>query len=101
MTTNRFDLPGDGLSAAQVCLEQRVPRGDPAGIRAVANRSGARAAELRRTASTLLSGIETGLWRGAAHRAFVDQIRLHAPSMSATADRYEQYAAALNGYAGA
>jgi uncharacterized protein YukE len=101
MTISRFELPADGLRAAQVCLDQRVPAGDPAGIRAVACRSGARAAELRRAASTLLSGVETGMWSGAAHRAFVEQIRAHAPSMSATADRYEHYAAALHGYAGA
>jgi uncharacterized protein YukE len=101
MTTSRFELSGDGLRAAQVCLEQRMPGGDPAGIRAVARRSGARAAELRRTASTLLAGVETGLWNGVAHRAFVEQIRTHAPSMSATAERYEYYAAALDGYASA
>ena len=101
MTTSRFELPGDGLRAAQLCLDQRVPGGDPAGIRAVANRSGARAADLRRTASALLSGIDTGLWSGAAHRAFTDQIHAHAPSLSATADRYEHYAAALTSYAGA
>jgi uncharacterized protein YukE len=101
MTISRFELPADGLRAAQVCLEQRVPGSDPAGIRTVACRSGDRAAELRRAASALLSGVETGLWRGAAHRAFVEQIRAHAPSMSATADRYEHYAAALHGYAGA
>jgi uncharacterized protein YukE len=101
MATSRFELPGDGLRAAQVCLAQRVPAGDPAGIRSVADRSGARAAELRRIASTLLSNLDTGLWSGAAHRSFIDQVRTHAPSMSATADRYEHYAAALIGYAGA
>jgi uncharacterized protein YukE len=101
MATSRFELSADGLRAAQVCLGQRVPAGDPAGIRLVAVRSGARAAALRRTASALLSGAEAGLWRGAAHRAFEDQLRTHAPSMSATADRYEHYAAALSSYAGA
>jgi uncharacterized protein YukE len=100
MTTSRFELPADGVRAAQVCLEQRVPQGDPAATRALAIRSDARAAELRRTASALLSGVETGLWSGAAHRAFAERIRTHAPSMSVTADRYEHYAAALNGYAG-
>ena len=82
MTLSRFELPADGLRAAQLCLDQRVPGGDPTGVRAVARRSGARAAELRRTASVLLSGVENGLWRGAAHRSFVEQIRTHAPSMS-------------------
>ena len=101
MATSRFELPGDGLAAAQVCLGQRMPAGSPAGIRSVAYRSGARAAELRRVATTLLSTVETGVWSGAAHRAFVEQVRAHAPSMSATADRYEHYAAALASYAGA
>jgi uncharacterized protein YukE len=100
MATSRFELPGDGLRAAQLCLEQRVPRGDPAGIRSVADRSGARAADLRRTASTLLSGLDTGVWSGAAHRAFVERVHTHAPSMAATAERYEHYAAALSSYAG-
>lgn len=67
----------------------------------MACRSGARAVELRRIASLLLSGVDTGLWSGAAHRAFVDQIRTRAPSMSATAQRYEQYATALTSYAAA
>ena len=101
MGTSRFELTGDGVLAAQVCLAQRVPAGDPARIRAAAFRSGARATELRRAATTLLSSVETQLWRGAAHQAFVDQVRTHAPSMSATADRYEHYAAALASYAGA
>src|ERR1700712_3184653 len=78
-----------------------MPAGDPVRIRSAAHRSGARAANLRRVASTLLSSADTPLWSGAAHRAFVDQIHAHAPSMSATADRYEHYASALNGYAGA
>ena len=101
MPASRFELPGEGLTAARVCLEQRLPAGDPARIRATARRSDACAAELRRAASTLLCGLETGLWRGPAHRAFVEQIRAHAPSMSATAARYEHYALALHGYAGA
>ena len=101
MVTSRFELPGDGVRAAQVCLAQRVPGGDPARIRSAALRSGARALELRRAATTLLSSVETEMWRGEAHRAFVDQVRTHAPSMSATADRYEHYAAALVSYAGA
>lgn len=101
MASSRFELPGEGLGAAQVCLVQRLPAGDPARIRAAARRSDARAAELRRTASTLLSRLDSPLWSGAAHRAFVDQLRAHAPSISATADRYEHYAAALYRYAGA
>lgn len=101
MATNRFELPGDGLLAAQVCLAQRMPAGDPVSLRYVAHRSGARATDLRRVASLLLSHIETPLWRGAAHHAFVQQIRTRAPSMSATADRYEHYAGALYTYAAA
>jgi uncharacterized protein YukE len=101
MVASRFELPHDGVLAAQVCLRQRMPVGDPARLRSAARRSGGWAADLRRSASTLLSFAETPLWSGEAHRAFVEQIRTHAPSMSATADRYEQYASALNAYAGA
>jgi uncharacterized protein YukE len=97
--TSRFELPGHGLLAAQVCLGQRMPAGDPAQLRSAARRSGTWAAGLRRVASTLLSCAETSLWTGAAHRAFVEQLHAHAPSMSATADRYEHYASALNAYA--
>lgn len=101
MVVSRFELPGDGVLAAQVCLAQRMPAGDPAEVRSVARRSGARSVELRRVTSTLLSCAETPLWSGAAHRAFVDQLRTQAPSLTATADRYEHYAGALNAYADA
>ena len=99
MATSRFELPGDGLLAAQVCLRQRMPAGDPALLRSAARLCLAWADDLRRTASTLLARAETPLWSGAAHRALVEHIRAHAPSMSATADRYEHYATALNAYA--
>jgi hypothetical protein len=100
MAPDRFELPADGLSAARLCLAQRAPAGDPAQLRAAAHRSGAFAAELRRTAGALLSSVESSLWRGAAHQALVVQLRAHAPQLSVTADRYDGYAAALNGYAG-
>ncbi|HEX8095544.1 WXG100 family type VII secretion target, partial [Jatrophihabitans sp.] len=101
MATSRFELPGDGLLAAQVCLAQRMPAGDPPLLRSAARRSGGWAADLRRITSTLLARAETPMWSGAAHRTFVEHIRAHAPLMSATADRYENYAGALNAYAGA
>ncbi len=101
MAVSRFELPGDGLLAAQTCLDQRMPAGDPARIRIAARRCGATAADLRRAASALLSTADTPLWAGEAHRAFVEHIRANAPSMSATADRYEHYASALHAYAGA
>jgi uncharacterized protein YukE len=100
MATSRFDLPGDGLLAAQVCFDQRMPAGDPARLRSAARRSDAWAAELRRTVPALLSYADTPLWSGVAHRAFAEHIRSHTPSMSATAERYEHYASALNAYAG-
>ena len=100
MGPDRFELPADGLPAARLCLAQRVPAGDPTRLRAVARRSGALAAELRRTADVLLSSVESSLWRGAAHQALVAQLRLHAPQLSVTADRYDGYATALNSYAG-
>jgi uncharacterized protein YukE len=101
MAISRFELPGEGLLAAQVCLDQRMPAGDPVGLRSAAARSGAWAAELRRVASVLLSNADTPLWTGPAHRAFVEQVRANAPCMSATAERYERYASALHVYAGA
>jgi uncharacterized protein YukE len=101
MLVSRFELPSDGLLAARVCVVQRLPAGDPVRLRLMARRSGAFAAELRRAASVLLAGAEAGLWTGQAHQAFLDRLRIHAPSMSATADRYEHYAAALSSYAGA
>jgi uncharacterized protein YukE len=101
MAASRFDLPGDGLLAAQVCLAQRMPAGDPARLRSAARQSSDWAADLRRVASILLSSAGTPLWSGMAHQAFVDQIHAHAPSMSATADRYDHYASALTTYAGA
>ncbi|HEX8095899.1 hypothetical protein [Jatrophihabitans sp.] len=100
MGVSRFELPGDGVLAARVCLAQRLPAGDPVELRSVARRSVGWAAELRRVAAVLLSSAEGPLWAGAAHLAFVEQLRTHAPAMSATADRYEHYAAALDGYAG-
>lgn len=99
MAVSRFDLPGDGLLAARACLSQRMPAGDPVQLRSVARRSGAWAADLRRVAATLLSCAETPVWRGAAHRAFVEQLRASAPSVAAAAERYEHYAGALNAYA--
>ncbi|MEO7260750.1 MAG: RNase A-like domain-containing protein [Jatrophihabitantaceae bacterium] len=101
MVVSRFELPGNGLLAARLCLAQRMPAGDPVRIRAAANRSGAWASDLRRVGSTLLASADTPLWTGAAHQAFVDRIRAHAPSIAATADRYEHYAHALTLYAGA
>lgn len=100
MRVDRFELPLDGLLAARVCLAQRVPAGDPVRIRAVAGRSGAFAAELRRAAAVLLAGVEAGMWAGAAHRALVQDLHAQAPSVAATADRYDHYAAALVDYAG-
>ncbi|MDQ1720926.1 MAG: filamentous hemagglutinin, partial [Pseudonocardiales bacterium] len=99
MALDRFELPAAGLPAAQHCLAHRVPAGDPAQLRAVARRSGAFAAELRHSADVLLSSAESSLWRGAAHRALAEQLRSHAPALTATADRYEDYAAALFSYA--
>ncbi|HST47044.1 RNase A-like domain-containing protein [Jatrophihabitans sp.] len=101
MTPDRFALPDDGAAAARLCLAQRMPAGDPVQLRAAANRSGAIAAEVRHSADVLLTTAETGLWRGPAHRAFTEQLRAHAPVLTATADRYDDYAAALVGYAGA
>jgi hypothetical protein len=100
MMPDRFELPADGLPAARLCLAQRVPAGDPGRARAAARRSGALAAELRRTSDVLLSGVESSRWRGAAHQALLAQLRMHTPQLSATADRYDGYATALNGYAG-
>jgi hypothetical protein len=101
MTLDRFDLPADGLRAAQLCLAQRVPAGDPEQLRAAARRSSAFAAELRHSADVLLSSTESVLWRGVAHRALAEQLHSHAPALSATADRYDGYATALTWYAGA
>ncbi len=100
MTVDRFDLPAGGLAAARLCLAQRVPAGDPVQLRAAARRSSAFAADLRRSADALLSGVETGLWRGSAHRALSEELRAHTPALTATADRYDRYAGALVGYAG-
>ncbi|MEO7260103.1 MAG: RNase A-like domain-containing protein [Jatrophihabitantaceae bacterium] len=99
MGVSRFELPGEGLLAARVCLGQRMPGGDPVRLRAAAGRSGEWAADLRRVAGTLLASADTPLWSGPAHRAFAEQIRAHTPSMSATAERYEHYADALRCYA--
>jgi uncharacterized protein YukE len=99
MGVNRFELPGDGVLAARVCLAQRMPAGDPVELASVARRTAGRAVELRQVAAVLLSSAEGPLWAGAAHRAFLEQVRAHAPTMSATADRYEHYATALDGYA--
>ena len=100
MTVHRFDLPTVGLAAARTCLAQRVPAGDPVQLRAAARRSSAFADSLRRSANVLLSGIESGPWRGPAHRALAEQVRAHAPALTAAADRYDGYAGALIGYAG-
>jgi hypothetical protein len=99
MALDRFELPASGLPAAQLCLAHRVPAGDPVRLRAAARRSGAFAAELRQSADVLLSGAESSLWRGPAHRALVEQLRSHAPQLTATADRYSGYAEALIHYA--
>ena len=100
MRPDRFELPAEGLPAAQLCLAQRVPAGDPVRLRAAARRSGGLAAELRRAADVLLSSVESSHWRGPAHRSLVIHLRAHAPRLSATADRYDGYAAALDSYAG-
>lgn len=99
MALDRFELPAAGLPAAQLCLAQRVPAGDPAQLRAAARRAGAFAAELRHGADVLLSSAESSLWRGPAHRALSEQFRSHAPQLTATADRYSDYADALISYA--
>ncbi len=101
MTPARFALPDDGLAAARLCLAQRMPAGDPVRLRAAAHRSGAFATQIRHSAAVLLAAADTDLWRGPAHQAFTEQLRTHAPSLTATADRYDGYAAALAGYAGA
>lgn len=100
VATSRFELPGDALLAARVCLSQRLPAGDPVQLRSVARRSGAWATDLRQVAATLLSCTEASVWRGAAHLALVEHLHASAPSLTATARRYEDYAGALNAYAG-
>lgn len=100
MGIDRFELPVEGLPAAQLCLAQRMPAGDPASLRATARRSGAFAWELRHGAEVLLAGAESSLWRGTAHQALTVQLRSHAPQLRATADRYDRYADALFSYAG-
>lgn len=99
MAPDRFELPARGLPAAELCLAQRMPAGDPTRLRAAARRAGAFAADLRRTADVLLAGVESGLWRGTAHQALVVQLRSRTPQLSATADRYDGYALALHSYA--
>ena len=101
MATERFVLPADPLLAARLCLDQRMPAGDPAQLRSAARRAGGTAEELRRTSATLLATVDTALWSGPAHRAFAEQISTHAPLVSATADRYEHYAGLLDSYAAA
>jgi uncharacterized protein YukE len=98
---DRFELPAEGVLAARLCLAQRLPAGDPYRIRAAARRCGGLAAELRRCSAVLLSSADSESWRGAAHRAFAATTRSKAPRLSTTADRYEQYASALTGYAAA
>ncbi|HEY0166381.1 MAG TPA: RNase A-like domain-containing protein [Jatrophihabitans sp.] len=99
MALDRFELPGAGLPAAQLCLAHRVPAGDPAQLRTAARRADAFAAELRHGADVLLSSAESSLWRGPAHRALSEQLRSHAPQLTATADCYSDFAQALISYA--
>jgi uncharacterized protein YukE len=101
MATERFLLPADPLLAARLCLEQRMPAGDPARLRAAARHAGSTAGDLRRTCAVLLATADTTLWSGPAHRAFAEQLRTHAPMVSATAERYEHYAGLLGTYAAA
>lgn len=101
MTPHRFSLPPDGAAAARVCLAQRMPGGEPVQLRAASRRSAAFAYDLRQSAGMLMATAESPVWRGPAHRAFTEQLRAQAPTLTATADRYDEYAAALAGYAGA
>jgi len=101
MVTERFALPVEPVPAARLCLEQRMPAGDPAQLRFAARRAGHTAEELRRTSAALLSTVDSALWTGAAHRAFAEQVRAHAPLLSATVERYERYADLLGTYAAA
>ncbi len=101
MTTERFVLPADPMLVARLCLDQRMPAGDPGQLRSAARRAGGTAQELRRTTAALLATVDSTLWRGPAHRAFAEQISTHAPLVSATADRYEHYAELLDAYAAA
>ena len=100
MAPDRFELPAGGLPAAQLCLAQRMPAGDPTRLRVIARRAGGFAADLRHAADLLLSSVESSLWRGTAHQALVVQLRSHAPQLSVTAERYDGYAVALDSYAG-
>lgn len=101
MTPHRFSLPPDGMAAARVCLAQRMPGGEPARLRAASRRSAAFAYDLRQSAGMLLATAESPVWRGPAHRALTEQFRTQAPALTTTAARYDEYAAALAGYAGA
>src|SRR3954471_4124901 len=101
MGTGRFLFPSAPLLAARLCLEQRMPAGDPARLRSAARRAGGTAEDLRRTSAVLLATVDSALWSGPAHRAFAEQVRTHAPLLSATAERYEHYAGLLSTYAAA
>jgi len=82
-------------------VAQRVPGGDPVRVRAVARRSAALAAQLRGCVAVLVSAAEPGCWHGPAQRGLAERLRSHAPGLGVTAQRYQDYAAALFGYAGA
>ncbi|HST49233.1 RNase A-like domain-containing protein [Jatrophihabitans sp.] len=101
MATERFLLPADPRLAARLCLDQRMPAGDPVRLRLAARRAGSTAEDLRRTSAVLLATVDSTLWSGPAHQAFAEQIRTHTPLLSATAERYEHYAGLLGTYAAA
>ena len=76
-----------------------MPAGEVSSLRVMAARSGGLATELRRVA-TALSGCAGSLeWWGQAQQGFAGSVAAQLPELGRVADRYEQYAAAIIGYA--
>jgi len=99
MRVARLESVSDGLRAAQDCLGATMPAGSPERVLVAARRAAAFADELRSVAAELTAAVDTPIWRGVAHAAFLDHVHVRLPAFGDTAARYDGYAAVLSGYA--
>jgi hypothetical protein len=102
-------MSGIGRSAAQHCLQRRVPTGDPGCVRVIAARAGGLAAELRRVSGRLTVAAQPApgsaatspelVWSGAGQQSFARSIEAKLPQLGLASTRYEAYGTALLDYA--
>ena len=92
-------LSTDPTEAARCCLSALLPVSDGYSIRLAAAAFTERGDQLRRLTALIRSAGTGDLWRGVAQQAYATSVAEQLPSLTAAANMYLSYAAALTRYA--